>query len=164
MPECLLMQVLIFLIEVFAVFKAYKKAPKIILISLSAVLLLNGCDSMRDYTDTIKDLFGNEEDGSTSGITIEKSDGNNDEQPVIVIQTDDEPLVISVNEAEEEPEEVVEEDIWDDENKIYSMQAASPDEITLVFVGSGPDCAYSLFIYFMIRKVKKQGFPWRSSG
>ncbi len=56
------------------------------------------------------------------------------------METEDEP-VPSQNEnpadltddSEADPAE--EEEIWDDENKIYSMHAASPDETTLVFVG-----------------------------
>lgn len=72
---------------------------------------------------------------STSGVTIEKSNENEEELPVIILHTDDEPMVVSANEAEAEAEEIVEEEVWDDENKFYSMHAASRDEITLVFVG-----------------------------
>lgn len=90
---------------------------------------------MQEYMDTALNIMDSKDSDSTSGITIEKSDGSSEELPVIIMQTEDEPIVVSADETEAEPEQIVEEDVWDDENKIYSMHAASPDETTLVFVG-----------------------------
>lgn len=96
---------------------------------------LCGCEQTREYIDTAMDFIGTGDDDNASGITIEKSDGKSDELPVIIMETEDEQPALSADVAEEEPEPVVEEDVWDDENKIYSMHASSPDETTLVFVG-----------------------------
>ncbi len=114
------------------------KALKVISATV-LILTLTGCEYMQDLKETAGDLFDLAGKGSTPPITIEKSDGSDDESgdlPVIVLHTEDKPITVSVDMAEEQEEEpVVEEDIWDDENKIYSMKAASPDETVLVFVG-----------------------------
>ena len=117
-----------------------KKTITYLVILCAASFALTGCEQVKEYADTAADLFGKKDDGSVSGITIEKSDGSGEDLPVIIMETEDEP-VPSQNEnpadltddSEAGPAE--EEEIWDDENKIYSMHAASPDETTLVFVG-----------------------------
>lgn len=42
---------------------------------------------------------------------------------------------------------------------LYGKPAVKSTVETSFLAHSGPDCAYSLFIYFMIKKVKKQGLP-----
>ncbi len=117
-----------------------KKTITYLVILCAASFALTGCEQVKEYADTAVDLLGKKDDGSVPGITIEKSDGSEEDIPVIIMETEDEP-VPSQNEnpadltddSEADPAE--EEEIWDDENKIYSMHAASPDETTLVFVG-----------------------------
>lgn len=107
---------------------------KKIMVILPVLLCLAGCDTAKEYVDNAMDIIGVSSSDDDSTIVISKS--SDEELPVIVLQTEDEPVTVSADEAiEAEAEEVVEEEIWDDENKIYSMHAASPDETTLVFVG-----------------------------
>ena len=109
------------------------KSFKQLILPLIAAFCLTGCDVAKEYVDNAMDIFGvatSDEDGS---IVISKSD--DEDIPVIVLQTDDKPQVVSADTEEVEAEEVIEEDIWDDENKIYSMKAASRDETSLIFVG-----------------------------
>ena len=56
------------------------------------------------------------------------------ESPVIVVVSD-EPTQIPSEPTPEPVEEIVEEEIYDDENKIYSKVAASRDELVLTFTG-----------------------------
>ncbi len=106
------------------------------LIPVLLIMSLTGCEYMQEFKDTAGDLFDFAGEDEAPAITIEKSDESGDDMPVIVMHTDDEPVTVSMNVANEQEEEpVVEEDIWDDENKVYSMKAASPDQTVLVFVG-----------------------------
>ncbi|MCR5233541.1 MAG: CapA family protein [Lachnospiraceae bacterium] len=110
--------------------------------AMAAVLCLTGCDRASGFIDTAMNDLGLSGKEESSSITIEKTDGS--EQPVIVVNTDDgqgfTPVIEVVDEAGEDAAwdgelPAVEEDIYDDVNKIYSMHAASPDEMSLVFVG-----------------------------
>ncbi len=99
--------------------------------------VFTGCDAAREYLDTAMSAVGLEDEDDHGSIVIEK-DNDSLVSPVIVINTD-EPAVISISENTpqevSEPEQVVEEDIYDDVNKIYSVHASSPDEMTLGFAG-----------------------------
>ncbi|HCM92221.1 MAG TPA: capsule biosynthesis protein [Lachnospiraceae bacterium] len=100
-------------------------------------LILTGCEVAEEYIDTAKEIVGLPGDEEAGSVTIEK-DNDSAVAPVIVLNTDD-PAVLSVSDnAPSDPEEVqetAEEEIYDDVNKIYSMHAASPDEMTLGFAG-----------------------------
>ncbi len=117
-----------------------KKTIINLMIVCFTAVFLSGCEQIKEYVDTAVNAVDKRDGEGTSGITIEKSDGSEEDIPVIIMETEDEP-VPSQNEnpadltddSEADPAE--EEEIWDDENKIYSMHAASPDETTLVFVG-----------------------------
>ncbi|MCR5509231.1 MAG: CapA family protein [Lachnospiraceae bacterium] len=107
----------------------------ILVIILIAGLSLGGCEFIGDLKDSAMEMAGFSKE-ETPSITISKSDGSEDDIPVIVLQTDEEPLTVSVDLVDDqEPAEEPEEDIWDDDAKIYSMHAASPDETVLVFIG-----------------------------
>ena len=100
-------------------------------------LVLSGCEAAQEYIDTAMSAVGLSDDDRNDSIVIEK-DNDSAVSPVIVLNTDD-PAVISVSDnAPSEPVEAeapVEEDIYDDVNKIYSIHAASVDEMTLGFAG-----------------------------
>ncbi|MCR5356178.1 MAG: CapA family protein [Lachnospiraceae bacterium] len=98
-------------------------------------MILTGCDYVQDFKDTAMDLAGLAGIKEESNITIDKADENGEDLPVIVLHTDDNPVTIDINAAETVSEPVIEEDIWDDEGKVYSMKASVPDEVSLVFVG-----------------------------
>lgn len=112
-----------------------------ICISISLVLVtsiyLTGCEAAQEYIDTAMSAVGLSDGDKHDSIVIEK-DNDSAVSPVIVLNTDD-PAVISVSDdsAAESPEAEApaEEDIYDDVNKIYSIHASSPDEITLGFAG-----------------------------
>ncbi|MBQ7480411.1 MAG: CapA family protein, partial [Lachnospiraceae bacterium] len=111
-----------------------KKTIINLMIVCFAAVFLSGCEQIKEYVDTAVNAVDKRDGEGTSGITIEKSDGSEEDIPVIIMETEDEPVAAVAEEAEPEPE-TVEQAVWDDENKIYSMHAASPDETTLVFVG-----------------------------
>lgn len=123
--------------------KTYKniRSYLMITVALAAVFCLAGCDSLTGYADTAMDALGLSGKEASGAITIEKTDDGG--QPVIVINTDDGQGFTPVIEMADEEEDTLQdselpaaqEDIYDDVNKIYSIHAASPDEMSLVFVG-----------------------------
>ena len=119
------------------------KGSGILILVLAAALMLPGCEGVKEYVDSavdttfdVFDMAGGEE--KSGSITISK-DNDSTVAPVIVVN-DDTSAVITVSDntgeaGEQEVAEVVEEDVWDDVNKVYSMHAASPDQMTLAFTG-----------------------------
>ena len=69
-----------------------KKTITYLVILCAASFALTGCEQVKEYADTAADLFGKKDDGSVSGITIEKSDGSGEDLPVIIMETEDEPI------------------------------------------------------------------------
>ncbi len=111
-----------------------KKLSIVIIVAVS--MTFTGCEMMEEFVDTAMSSAGLGDDENDT-IVITK-DNDSTVAPVIVLNTDDPSVIsVSVDLAEEMPEAEppVEEDIYDDVNKIYSMHAASPDEITLAFAG-----------------------------
>ena len=100
-----------------------------VLIAAVVTCAFCGC-SLESAVDETTGLIFNKEDNTV--INIEKK--VEDELPVIVMQTDDTPPVAVEEPVEEVPEEEYEY-IWDNDNKIYSKEAASRDEITMCFTG-----------------------------
>lgn len=111
---------------------------RISLIFLTIIcMMFSGCDVAQEYLDTAMSTVGLKDEDDHESIVISK-DNDSTVSPVIVLNTDD-PAVISVSDdaadAAPETEAPAEEDIYDDVNKIYSVHAASPDEMTLAFAG-----------------------------
>ncbi len=109
---------------------------RISLIFLTGICL-SGCEQAQEMFDTAMETVGVGGEDDHDAIVITK-DNDSNVAPVIVLNTDDPSVIsLSANEPEEVPEAetVVEEDIYDDVNKIYSVHAASPDEMTLAFTG-----------------------------
>lgn len=117
------------------------------------MISVQGCGAVSDAVEKAAGLVtqGTEE-GKTAGIVITKGDKETDEgqdAPVIVLNTDDDPVITAGNnagnEAQEQTETEVgggtgqyglpEEDIWDDSSKVYSMKAAVSEETSLAFIG-----------------------------
>ncbi|MCR5420525.1 MAG: CapA family protein [Lachnospiraceae bacterium] len=90
---------------------------------------------MKEYVDPVMEELGIYWDDKTEAIIIEKAKPA--ERPVIVMQTEDDGyLPVLKNEVlEEGTKETEEEKIWDDDNKIYSLNGSLEDEISLVFAG-----------------------------
>lgn len=86
-----------------------------------AVLPLMGC-SATEIVDRAGELFG-----------LSSTEGSDEEAPVREESAEDLPVIVfETEEAEEEPEE---EFVYDDVNKIYSMNTASESELVLAFAG-----------------------------
>ena len=113
-----------------------KRLIPVLAFAIAVSMIFTGCEIVEEYVDTAVSAFGIGDEEDHGSIVIEK-DNDSAVSPVIVLNTDDSP-VISVSDNASEPVEAevpVEEEIYDDVNKIYSMHAASPDEMTLGFAG-----------------------------
>ena len=108
-----------------------------IVLAMAVCLTLTGCEAVGEYIDEAMSIAGFKDEDEHDPIVIEK-DNDSAVSPVIVLNTDD-PAVISVSDnvalEQVEAEVPVEEEIYDDVNKIYSVHAASADEMTLGFAG-----------------------------
>lgn len=106
---------------------------------LSGLLMLTGC-SPSEIVHSFEKMLGlgmqseYEEVKQDTKVEIEYSDNyKNDPTPVLTSSpevTETEPTQVVL----EEPA-VTQEYIWDEENKIYSKETASPDQITISFAG-----------------------------
>lgn len=100
--------------------KNMMKKINILLINFILLSLISACD-----------FPGHDVQKKESSSTVEIVEHDS---PVIVIMSD-EPTQIPEEIIPEPEEEIVEEEIYDDENKIYSKVAASRDELVLTFTG-----------------------------
>lgn len=116
------------------------KKHVVLFATLLTMLALTGCS----VTDFDLDELSNFDFSQYNIFDFDPTDdaSNGDEaQMVITINNEDGDYTMafeeveSEEEPEEEPEEVEEEFIYDDVNKIYSKETASPDEVVLRFVG-----------------------------
>ncbi len=120
---------------------------------LLLMMSVQGCDTV---TDMAKKAAGQiapgMDDGQATGIVITKGDeeaGQEQEAPVIILNTDDSPVITvennigdgtpgqseTGNAGDSGTSELPEEDIWDDGSKTYSMTAANREETSLAFIG-----------------------------
>ena len=121
---------------------------------LMTLLCFSGCDKASSLAGELIGL--SPDDGRGSGIVITKGDVEGDpggqdgsDGPVIILNTDDSPVITVDDNAEDAQQDAggtdgedpsasldqIEEDIWDDDNKTYSMKAASGEETSLAFIG-----------------------------
>lgn len=109
--------------------KYFKFSDKFISMILATAVILCACSGC-GMIDEAADLLGLSM-SEVDGEEVEESILN--ETPVIVIESPKEAIV--EEEQAETVEEPVYEYVWDDENKIYSMEAANPDQVVFRFVG-----------------------------
>ncbi|MBR5765302.1 MAG: CapA family protein [Lachnospiraceae bacterium] len=103
-------------------------------------ICLCGCELVRDYLDEAGEYVDTAKDWLDigGGKTIITDEDETEDLPLIVLNTEDNPVIGTKPVSDENQVSinmVIEEDVWDDENKVYSMKASSPDEVSLVFVG-----------------------------
>lgn len=118
---------------------SWKKRIWLVIFAVASMILMSAC-SLEDLGNIPGlDLPGlSEEDSNTDENKTQAAPiiivENNSEAitPVITIVDDDDAIITN---PEEEEAAVVYEEIYDDENKHYSLMAAKTDEITLSFVG-----------------------------
>ncbi len=111
--------------------KKIKAITWILSLCVTSSFFLSGCE----FADAISEkLFP--EDKAEEKAAFEMEESENEAAPIIVINSEDIKVEFTADVTPTpEPEPFVYEEIYDDENKVYSKEAKSLDEAVLTFIG-----------------------------